>query len=142
MTTATKTLFQTASKLPEGARERVIDSLNASLAQWLVGAGRVEPPYVAAQGTALGRSGRPHISRTPDGSIWVGGATRTIVEGAVEVARLPSLGRDAEPLAGLLRLLAEQRGDRGGHRRAVEGGGPQRTQLSPAAGNGGRRPSR
>jgi PhzF family phenazine biosynthesis protein len=64
----------------------VTGSLNASLAQWLVGAGRVEPPYVAAQGTALGRSGRPHISRTPDGSIWVGGATHTIVEGRVEVA--------------------------------------------------------
>ncbi len=63
----------------------VTGSLNASLAQWLVGAGVVRPPYVASQGTAMGRSGRPRISGGSDGSIWVGGATRTMVEGHVDV---------------------------------------------------------
>jgi PhzF family phenazine biosynthesis protein len=58
----------------------VTGSLNASLAQWLIGTGRAPASYVAAQGTALGRSGR--ISITAEGNrIWVGGATRTVVEG-------------------------------------------------------------
>jgi predicted PhzF superfamily epimerase YddE/YHI9 len=51
----------------------------------LVGAGVVQPPYTASQGTAMGRSGRPRITADSDGSIWVGGATRTIVEGRVDV---------------------------------------------------------
>lgn len=63
----------------------VTGSLNASLAQWLIGAGLAEPPYVTSQGTVMGRAGRPRISQAGDGAIWVGGATRTIVEGAVEV---------------------------------------------------------
>ena len=63
----------------------VTGSLNASLAQWLVGSGRFEPPYLASQGTLLGRVGRPHISRDADGSIWVGGATHTIIEGQVSL---------------------------------------------------------
>ena len=36
----------------------VTGSLNASLAQWLLRTGRASAPYVASQGTALGRSGR------------------------------------------------------------------------------------
>ena len=63
----------------------VTGSLNASLAQWLVGAGIVQPPYVTSQGTAMGRAGRPRISAGDDGSIWVGGVTRTVVEGSVDV---------------------------------------------------------
>jgi len=63
----------------------VTGSLNASLAQWLVGSGRFEPPYLASQGTLLGRTGRPAISRDPAGSIWVGGATHTVVEGELRL---------------------------------------------------------
>jgi PhzF family phenazine biosynthesis protein len=63
----------------------VTGSLNASLAQWLVASGRFEPPYLASQGTLLGRTGRPRISRDPDGSIWVGGATHTMVEGELRL---------------------------------------------------------
>ncbi|HET9259322.1 MAG TPA: PhzF family phenazine biosynthesis protein [Acidimicrobiia bacterium] len=58
----------------------VTGSLNASLAQWLVGSGVVQPPYVAAQGTALGRSGRVCITQD-DGEIWVGGRVFDVVEG-------------------------------------------------------------
>lgn len=61
----------------------VTGSLNASLAQWLVGRGLVEPPYVAGQGTAIGRAGRVHISMDDAGSIWVGGMTRTCIDGTV-----------------------------------------------------------
>ena len=63
----------------------VTGSLNASLAQWLVSAGVVQPPYAASQGTAMGRAGRPRISVDADGAIWVGGATRTRIEGHVDV---------------------------------------------------------
>jgi predicted PhzF superfamily epimerase YddE/YHI9 len=69
----------------EIVEDPVTGSLNASVAQWLTGAGVVEPPYVASQGTAMGRAGRVHVSRDTDGAIWVGGATRTIVEGMVDV---------------------------------------------------------
>ena len=61
----------------------VTGSLNASLAQWLLGNGRASAPYVARQGTALGRSGRVHISRDGDGEIWVGGGTVTCIAGEV-----------------------------------------------------------
>jgi PhzF family phenazine biosynthesis protein len=63
----------------------VTGSLNASLADWLLASGRATAPYVAAQGTALGRSGRVHISRDDDGTIWVGGGTVTCVSGEVEL---------------------------------------------------------
>jgi PhzF family phenazine biosynthesis protein len=63
----------------------VTGSLNASLAGWLLRTGRASAPYVASQGTALGRSGRVHISRDPDGTIWVGGGTITCVVGEVEL---------------------------------------------------------
>jgi PhzF family phenazine biosynthesis protein len=63
----------------------VTGSLNASLAQWLLGSGRATAPYVASQGTALGRCGRVHISQGPDGTIWVGGGTITCISGQVEL---------------------------------------------------------
>jgi PhzF family phenazine biosynthesis protein len=63
----------------------VTGSLNASLAGWLLETGRVRAPYVARQGTALGRRGRVHVDRDPDGTVWVGGATETLVEGTVSL---------------------------------------------------------
>ena len=63
----------------------VTGSLNASLAGWLLRTGRVEAPYVASQGTVLGRAGRVHVSQDADGAIWVGGGTVTCVSGRVEL---------------------------------------------------------
>ena len=63
----------------------VTGSLNASVAEWLLRTGRVAAPYVASQGTALGRAGRVHVSRDADGAIWIGGATVTCVTGEVEL---------------------------------------------------------
>jgi PhzF family phenazine biosynthesis protein len=63
----------------------VTGSLNASLAQWLLRTGRAGTPYVASQGTALGRAGRVHVSSGPDGTVWVGGGTVTCVRGQVEL---------------------------------------------------------
>jgi PhzF family phenazine biosynthesis protein len=60
----------------------VTGSLNAALAQWLIGAGIAPRRYVAAQGTALARAGRVHVSQ--DGAdIWIGGASVTCVDGKV-----------------------------------------------------------
>ncbi len=63
----------------------VTGSLNASLAQWLVGDAKARPPYVASQGTVLGRQGRIHVSRDEDGVVWIGGNTTTMVEGALDI---------------------------------------------------------
>ncbi len=63
----------------------VTGSLNASLAQWLTTSGRITTPYVASQGTALGRAGRVHVSSENDGTIWVGGGTVTCIEGEIEL---------------------------------------------------------
>jgi predicted PhzF superfamily epimerase YddE/YHI9 len=63
----------------------VTGSLNASLAEWLLRTGRATAPYVASQGTVLGRSGRVHVSQDDDGTIWVGGGTVTCVSGEVEL---------------------------------------------------------
>jgi PhzF family phenazine biosynthesis protein len=63
----------------------VTGSLNASLAQWLLRTGRVTAPYVAGQGTALGRRGRVHVSLDGDGQVWVGGGTVTCVTGTVRL---------------------------------------------------------
>jgi PhzF family phenazine biosynthesis protein len=60
----------------------VTGSLNASLAQWLIGSGRAPDSYVAAQGTSIGRAGRIHITRDGSG-VWVGGSTTTHVSGEI-----------------------------------------------------------
>lgn len=63
----------------------VTGSLNASLAGWLLATTRATAPYVASQGTAIGRAGRVHVDRDNDGTIWVGGGTVTCVSGEVEL---------------------------------------------------------
>jgi PhzF family phenazine biosynthesis protein len=63
----------------------VTGSLNASVAGWLLATGRARAPYVARQGTALGRAGRIHVSVDGDGAIWVAGGTVTCVDGVVEI---------------------------------------------------------
>ena len=67
-----------------GYEDPVTGSLNASLAQWLIGAGLAKPSYVAAQGTALQRAGRVHLRR--DGTdIWVGGDVVDVVVGEIRL---------------------------------------------------------
>jgi PhzF family phenazine biosynthesis protein len=63
----------------------VTGSLNASLAQWMLASGRASAPYVARQGTALGRAGRVHVMREGDGVIWVGGGTVTCITGELQL---------------------------------------------------------
>ena len=66
------------------AEDPVTGSLNAALAQWLIGAGLAPSRYVTSQGTALGRAGRVHVQQ--DGpQIWVGGHSVTCVRGEVRL---------------------------------------------------------
>ncbi len=66
------------------AEDPVTGSLNASVAQWLLAEGRLETPYLAHQGTAIGREGRIHVFEA-DGELWIGGRTETVVAGSVEL---------------------------------------------------------
>jgi predicted PhzF superfamily epimerase YddE/YHI9 len=63
----------------------VTGSLHASVAQWLLGSGRLDAPYVATQGEAIGRAGRVHVSQDDAGTIWVGGHTATILSGQADL---------------------------------------------------------
>jgi PhzF family phenazine biosynthesis protein len=63
----------------------VTGSLNASLAQWLLGEGLATAPYIVSQGTAIGRRGRLRIDKDTDGTIWVSGATSTRIAGQVDL---------------------------------------------------------
>ncbi len=75
-----RAFFHTHDTLSE---DPVTGSLNAAVAQWLIGAGLAPDRYVAAQGTAMGRAGRVHIERDAGGTIWVGGASVTCISGQV-----------------------------------------------------------
>jgi PhzF family phenazine biosynthesis protein len=67
-----------------GYEDPVTGSLNASLAQWLIGAGLARSPYVAAQGTALQRAGRVHLRKDRE-AVWVGGDVVDVVRGEVRL---------------------------------------------------------
>lgn len=61
----------------------VTGSLNAALAQWLIGEARAPERYIARQGTALGRDGRVHIEQGNDETVWVGGDCTDCISGEV-----------------------------------------------------------
>lgn len=66
----------------EHAEDPVTGSLNASLAQWLIGVGKLPERYIASQGTVIGRRGRVSIERLGD-DIWVGGPVQTCIVGQI-----------------------------------------------------------
>jgi PhzF family phenazine biosynthesis protein len=63
----------------------VTGSLNASVAGWLLETGRIEAPYVASQGGAIGRAGRVEVFVAEDGRVFVGGRSLTLVSGTVDL---------------------------------------------------------
>jgi PhzF family phenazine biosynthesis protein len=80
--------FEVRAFFPAGGKsveDPVTGSLNASLAQWLLSSGRASAPYVASQGTVLGRRGRVHIDASEDGTIWVSGGTVTRISGEISL---------------------------------------------------------
>lgn len=62
----------------------VTGSLNAGLAQWLIGSGRAPARYVASQGLALGRAGRVHVAQDGD-TVWIGGDIAPCISGTVQL---------------------------------------------------------
>ncbi|AZD21513.1 MULTISPECIES: PhzF family phenazine biosynthesis protein [Pseudomonas] len=57
-------------------------SLNAGIAQWLLGAGLAPASYVVSQGLSMGRAGRIQVERIGD-EIWIGGSAVTCIEGSL-----------------------------------------------------------
>jgi PhzF family phenazine biosynthesis protein len=66
------------------AEDPVTGSLNAGVAQWLIGAGLAPGEYIASQGDMLGRAGRVHVRQDGD-NIWIGGNSVTCIEGSVNL---------------------------------------------------------
>lgn len=74
--------FEVRAFTAGGYEDPVTGSLNAGLAQWLIGAGVAPSTYVVSQGTAMGRMGRVHVEQ--DGpEIWIGGAVTTCIAGTL-----------------------------------------------------------
>lgn len=61
----------------------VTGSLNASMAQWLVGEGILPGSYVAGQGTRVGRRGRVVVETDDVGGVWIGGRVSDVVTGHI-----------------------------------------------------------
>jgi PhzF family phenazine biosynthesis protein len=61
----------------------VTGSLNASLAQWLMGDGFMPDHYTASQGVCMGRAGQVDLERDASDQVWVGGQSVTCIDGTV-----------------------------------------------------------
>lgn len=62
----------------------VTGSLNGAAAEWLIATGRATAPYIARQGTAMGREGRVHLTHE-GGAVWVGGRADVVIAGTVAI---------------------------------------------------------
>lgn len=80
-------LYETRAFVPGvGVMEDpVTGSLNAGIAQWLLGEGLVPRAYRVSQGGRLGRDGLIEIEASDDDVIWVGGATTSLVRGEISL---------------------------------------------------------
>jgi predicted PhzF superfamily epimerase YddE/YHI9 len=67
-----------------GFEDPVTGSLNAGIAQWLIGAGLAASSYVAAQGTVLERAGRVYVRKNGE-DVWVGGDVADVVRGEIRI---------------------------------------------------------
>ncbi|GLS20901.1 phenazine biosynthesis protein PhzF [Labrys miyagiensis] len=66
------------------SEDPITGSLNAALAHWLQGQGRLSAPIVLAQGTKIGRVGRVYVSAVGN-KVLVGGNTQILIEGTLEL---------------------------------------------------------
>lgn len=76
--------FEVRAFTAAGFEDPVTGSLNAGLAQWLIGSGIAPSAYIASQGTMLGRAGRVHVEEAGS-DIWIGGDVATCIEGSVTI---------------------------------------------------------
>lgn len=63
------------------SEDPITGSLNAAIAKWMQSQGRLESPYLAAQGTSIGRIGRVTVRPDAGGSAWIGGQVHILIEG-------------------------------------------------------------
>lgn len=62
----------------------VTGSLNAGLAQWMMGAGLAPEAYLVSQGRALQRAGLVHVRRQGE-DIWIGGDVTPLIHGQLRL---------------------------------------------------------
>ena len=65
------------------SEDPVTGSLNAAVAQWLIGKGLAPSRYQARQGTVLGRDGRIFVTTDQAQQVWIGGASSACIVGHV-----------------------------------------------------------
>jgi PhzF family phenazine biosynthesis protein len=74
--------FEIRAFMSGGVEDPVTGSLNASVAQWLIGTKKAPTKYTVSQGTRLYRNGRIHVEQ--DGSdIWIAGETVLGITGQI-----------------------------------------------------------
>ena len=67
------------------SEDPITGSLNAAIARWLVSNDRLKKPYLAAQGTSIGRHGRISVVPGKDGNAWIGGQVHMVIEGTIRI---------------------------------------------------------
>lgn len=72
--------FAPAMGIPE---DPVTGSLNAGVAQWLIREGEAPLSFRVSQGARVGRAGSVRVEAEPDGTVWIGGACATLIQGRV-----------------------------------------------------------
>lgn len=67
------------------SEDPITGSLNAAIAKWLLSNNRLNKPYVAAQGTSIGRTGRVTVTPAGNSTAWIGGQVHILIEGSVRI---------------------------------------------------------
>lgn len=77
--------FETRNITPSSGmlEDPITGSMNAAISHWLHATSRLNGPVVISQGTALGCTGRVHITPNHDGQIWIGGNVNSLIEGTL-----------------------------------------------------------
>ncbi|UMM07792.1 PhzF family phenazine biosynthesis protein [Gluconobacter frateurii] len=76
--------FEVRAFSAAGFEDPVTGSLNAGIAQWLIGSGLASSSYIARQGTVLGRAGKVYVTQS-GGEMWIGGDVVTCVKGVLSL---------------------------------------------------------
>jgi PhzF family phenazine biosynthesis protein len=67
------------------SEDPITGSLNAAIAKWLLASGRLQKPYLVAQGTQIGRHGRVAVTPGNHETVWIGGEVHILIEGNVRL---------------------------------------------------------
>ena len=67
------------------SEDPITGSLNAAIAKWMQSQGRLASPYLAAQGTSIGRVGRVTVRPDASGTAWIGGQVHILIDGQLNL---------------------------------------------------------